>query len=131
MPKVDQKIANFEVGNNRLVLMSQTNATRRIQLQINSDDSVSLETVRYEGKPVKILCQTLYHVLSDLSKSGSTSSVQYAQFQTRAYRLRTIFEFRLRDNVVVLDCFSNGPDDLERLYVLDIEPSKDSLFWNR
>jgi hypothetical protein len=76
-----------------------------------------------------VLFATLKRILTDLSKTGMCAGVRFDQFATRAYAKRTILEFDFGTTIVVLDSFSNGPSDGERLYVLDIVDRKESFFW--
>ena len=70
-------------------------------------------------------------VVSDLSEKTPRAGVKYDQFATRAYKKRTIIEFDFGPQIVVIDAFSNGPRDDERLYVLNLIARKDSFFWSR
>ncbi len=75
------------------------------------------------------LCRKLLKMLSNLSKVRPCNGVALNQFSTRAYKQRTIIEFNFSDRVVAIDCLSNGPNDNERLYTLDlVEPSESFFF---
>jgi hypothetical protein len=47
------------------------------------------------------------------------------------YKKRTTIQFDSDPEIVVIDSFSNGPKDEERLYILDVVQRKDSMFWRR
>jgi hypothetical protein len=74
------------------------------------------------------LFTTLKRILTDLSETDIPSVVRFGQFPTRAYARRTIVEFQFGQTVVVVDSFSNGPTNSERLYVLDIVHRNESFF---
>lgn len=75
------------------------------------------------------LFSTLRRLLADLSQAHACAVVRFDQFTTRAYKRRSILEFDLGPTVVVVDAFSNGRDNEERLYILDAVERKDSFFW--
>ncbi len=76
------------------------------------------------------LFTTLKKILSDLSAKIKCAGVRADQFPTRAYQKRTAIDFDFGENIVELDSLSNGPNDEERLYTLDIVSRKDSLFYS-
>jgi hypothetical protein len=48
-----------------------------------------------------------------------------------ANKRRTIIEFICGIRVLVIDSFSNGPKNDERLYVLDVVEHPRSFFWGK
>lgn len=76
------------------------------------------------------LFTTLNEKLTEYAKTKSCILVKFDQFQTRAYEKRTIIEYGFGKDVIVLDAYSNGPQDEDRLYVLDAIKSDHSFFWS-
>ncbi len=83
------------------------------------------------SKATAALFATLTRLSSDLAARHSCDGVHTSHFRTRAYKRRTLVEIAYGPEVLVLDAFSNGPKDPERLYTLDVVPRKDSLWWAR
>lgn len=73
----------------------------------------------YTAESTVTLFSTLERLLADLSKTRPCAAVGFSRFSTRAYKTRSVVEFDFGPTVLVIDASSNGPDDNERLYVLD------------
>jgi len=93
-------------------------------------DSIILKSVNSKNENTVTLFTTLKKILSDLSAKHKCSAVRADQLSTRAYKKRTVLDFDFGDNIVELDSLSNGPNDEERLYTLDIVSRKDSFFYS-
>lgn len=102
-----------------------------VLVSVPQNGPVSISGRPYKSKNTLVLFSTLKKLLADLSAKTPCAGVKYDQFATRAYRKRTIIEFDFGSQIVVIDAFSNGPMDGERLYVLDLKARKDSFFWSR
>lgn len=102
-----------------------------VLISVPQDGPVSISGRPYKSKNTLALFDTLKKVLADLSAKTPCAGVKYDQFATRAYKKRTIIEFDFGSQIVVIDAFSNGPRDDERLYVLNLIARKDSFFWSR
>ncbi len=102
-----------------------------VLVSVPRDGPVSISGRPYRSKKTLVLFDTLKKVLADLSAKTPCAGVKYDQFATRAYKKRTIIEFDFGSQIVVIDAFSNGPKDDERLYVLNLIARKDSFFWSR
>ncbi len=83
------------------------------------------------SKPTAALFAALKRLASDLAERHGCDGVHTSHFGTRAYKRRTLIEIAYGPEVLVLDAFSNGPKDPERLYRLDVVRRKDSLWWAR
>lgn len=94
-------------------------------------DSIILKSINNsKNENTVTLFTTLKKILSDLSAKHKCSSVRADQLSTRAYKKRTVLDFDFGDSIVELDSLSNGPNDEERLYTLDIVSRKDSFFYS-
>jgi hypothetical protein len=96
---------------------------------MNTENTVLLNRARYSDISVAVLFRTLNRALSNFSKKTPIESVKYIQFPTISYKKRTIIEFKIENQVVVLTSDSNGPRNKDRLYVYEIVKPKDSFFW--
>ena len=84
---------------------------------------------RSAPKATAALFATLKRLSNDLAARHSCDGVHTSHFGTRDYKRRTLLEIAYGPDVLVLDAFSNGPKDAERLYTLDVVMRKDSLWW--
>ncbi|MDR2012509.1 MAG: hypothetical protein LBQ20_05610 [Rhodanobacter sp.] len=106
------------------------------RLKTSSRDSAAcsaarnlIEQVNYSVPNTTALFATLRRLLGDLSHKQPCRAVKFDQFPTRAYTRRTIVEFDFGSTVVIVDAFSNGSTDPERLYILDTVERSQSFFW--
>lgn len=106
------------------------------QLKSGSRDSATCSNARnlvsqanYSAPKAAALFATLERLLGDLSHNETCRAVRFDQFSTHAYARRTIVEFDFGATIVVVDAFSNGPTDEERLYILDTVERSQSFFW--
>ncbi len=107
----------------------RTDSTRKVVLRVVDASAVSLGEKRFTNRNIVSLCQTLSKVCRDQAAQSPCEGIRFAQFRTRAYKTRTVIEFKYKAKVVVLESDSNGPADEERLYVLDLVDPQDSFFW--
>jgi hypothetical protein len=91
--------------------------------------SVKIGNEEFKTDKQIIFFRTLFKTLSVVTKGRSKCEARFSADPTGAYQQRTVIEFNISPEVVVLNCFSNGPDDEERLYGLDIDKEKNSTFW--
>jgi hypothetical protein len=103
--------------------------------------STRMETVRVSGDEVVIadhtfkdrntvtLFSTLTKILSVFADRQDCHVLRFFQLRTTAYLKRTIIEFACLPEVVRVESYSNGRDDSERLYVLDIVKDSESMQW--
>jgi hypothetical protein len=89
---------------------------------------VSFSGHEYSNDKTLALFSTLQRILGDLSPTPCVAT-RADQFATRAYKRRSILEFDLGSTVLVVDALSNGPDNDERLYILDTVQRNESFFW--
>jgi len=129
LTKLDKDTMNCELQGNKIVFSASNKSSKIVTLQELQNNAVLLNNTKYSNKSIMILCSTLFRVLSDLTKESRIESVKYYQFQTSAYKKRTIIEFKLGNRVLVVESDSNGPKNDERLYILDIQDISDSFFW--
>ena len=80
-----------------------------------------------KNKKTVTLFTTLNKILSDLSAKNKCAGLRIEQFPTNAYKKRTVIDFDCGANIVALDSSSNGPNNEERLYTLDIVNRKESF----
>ena len=131
LSKLSQDSSNCSVQVTEIIFVSPRDTENRFILKLSTPEGVSLDGKLIVGqKPIEFF-RALHNALSDSSRSHTIEIVRYAQFPTRAYKKRTIIEFKLADRVVTIDAFSNGPKDEERWYILAIEPLSESFFWSR
>lgn len=90
-------------------------------------EAVYLNDASYTSPRIRTLVTTLTNVLHDCAEP---IRMKRGQWPTRAYRVRTILEFLCNEEVLTIGSYSNGADDEERLYILDIESAQSSLFWS-
>ena len=121
--------ARAEMDQGALVIGSRTEAQTAVALRVDEKNRVLLGGRAFDDPAIAILCSTLLKIFSDLEKSDKCRQVSFAQFATRTYRRRTLIAFDFGPRVLELDCHSNGPDDDERLYILDLIDRSESYFW--
>jgi hypothetical protein len=120
---------NCVAGKAEVTFRSTEEPSRKATLKTTEQGNIEFNGQMVAHKDTIQLCGTLLRIFSDLSMVRPCTGIAIDQFPTRAYKRRTILEFRFGDRVVVIDGFSNGPSDDERLYVLDlIEPSESFFF---
>lgn len=121
-----------EVSANALTFRCTRNPKRAVVIRRNKDKTAILvRHTRFTNQPTIVLCSTLLTVLDDLEGKGRCRGVRVVHFGTGAYRRRTTIEFDLGAEIAVIDCFSNGPQNEERVYILDVIPRSDSLLFQR
>jgi hypothetical protein len=118
-----------DVADNTITFRSTT--TRNTVTIRTHEDNVTINRAKFSSGPTLALYTTAIRVLTDLSKGSKCKAVMFSQFRTRAYKRRTVIEFNFGPRVVVLDSFSNGPQDDERLYTLDLVDESNSFFWGK
>lgn len=118
-----------DVTDHAIVFRSTT--TRKTVTIRTRGGSVVINRATFSSDPTLALYTRAMKVLSDLSKGSKCKAVKFSQFRTRAYKRRTVIEFNYGPRVVVLDSFSTGPQDDERLYTLDIVDESNSFFWGK
>lgn len=131
LSKLDKDRVNCKIKKDLISFHSPTKSAKVTNLQINKENTVLLNRSRYSDISVAALYRTLYQVLSNLSKTAPIESVKYTQFATISYKKRTIIEFKVGNQIVVLDSDSNGPKNKERLYTFNIIKQKNSFFWGQ
>lgn len=106
------------------------------QLKSGGNDSVACSNAKnivtqahYHNPKTSAFFTTLDRLLGELSRNETCRAVKFDQFRTLAYAKRTIVEFDFGATVVVVDAFSNGPKNEERLYTLDKVNRSESFFW--
>lgn len=121
--------ARAEMDHGALVIRSRTEAQTAAALRVDDKNRVLLGDRPFDDPATAILCSTLLKIFSDLEKSEKCRQVSFAQFPTRTYRRRTLIAFDFGPRVLEIDCHSNGPEDDERLYILDLIDRSESYFW--
>ena len=121
--------ARAEMDRGALVIRSRTEAQTAVTLQVEEENRVLLGGRPFHDPATAILCSTLLKIFSDLEKSEKCRQVSFTQFATRTYRRRTLIAFDFGPRVLEIDCQSNGPEDDERLYILDLIDRAESYFW--
>ena len=89
---------------------------------------VVMEEKHYRDRNAVVYFNTLIRMVRDLSKTGECR-VRFGEFATRAYKTRTVVDFAFGPQVIELDAYSNGPNDDERLYTLDLVNRKGSFYF--
>jgi hypothetical protein len=123
--------ARAELDRGALVIRSATGTKTTIALRMEGNDRVLLGDRTFEDPAIAVLCSTLVRIFSDLERSEKCRQISFTQFGTRTYRKRTLIVFDFGPRVIEIDCQSNGPDDDERLYILDLIERSESYFWRR
>jgi hypothetical protein len=131
LSKLGKDRNKFVAENGAITFKSITNELRTLVVHILDKKSVAFGGVAYKDTNTVMLFSTLSKILDNVSKNTKCNGVKHQQFPTRAYKIRTIIEFDCGKQVIVVDSFSNGPEDDERLYVLDIVERKKSFFWGK
>jgi hypothetical protein len=131
LSKLDKDKVNCKIKKDLISFHSPIKPTKVINLQINKENSVFLNRTRYSDISIAVLYRTLYRALSEFSKKTPIESVKYTQFSTLSYKKRTVIEFKIGNQIVVLDSDSNGSGNKERLYIVDIIKPKNSFFWGQ
>lgn len=131
LSKLGEEGIDFDIRSNALIFKLKNNKAKSVVVETSDSKKVSINNVHYSRSNTRLLYATLIKVLSDLSAESKCEAVAFTQHPTKAYKKRTIIEFKYGAKVVDLDCFSNGPNNPERLYVLDLIDTKDSYFWGK
>jgi hypothetical protein len=92
---------------------------------------VLIGSSKYSSDDTIVVFETFERIVADLTRRHSCDGGRAEHHAARAYRRITIIDVDFGPNVVELESLSNGPDDSERLYVLDVVPRKESFFWFR
>ena len=124
-----QATASAELDRGALVIRSQTKTKAIVALRMEGAARVLLGERPFDEPAIATLCSTLLKIFADLEKSEKCRQVSFIQFGTRTYRRRTLIAFDFGPRVLEIDCHSNGPNDDERLYILDLIERKESYFW--
>jgi hypothetical protein len=120
---------NCVVGKAEVTFCSAEKPSKQATLKTTEQGNIEFNGQLVTHRDTIQLCGTLLRILSDLSTVRPCTGIALDQFATRAYKRRTILEFNFGDRVAVIEGFSNGPSDDERLYLLDlIDPSKSFFF---
>jgi len=104
--------------------------TKTVTVAKKGQQSTTIGKVPFTNPATQVFFSALLTIVTDLVKTTPCREVRFTQFGTRAYKRRTIIEFDFGAQVVVIDCFSNGPKNDERLYVLDVVARRESMFWS-
>jgi len=120
--------ASAALDRGALVIRSQTETKTTVSLRMEGEERVLLGDRRFEDPAIVTLCSTLLKIFADLEKSEKCRQVRFTQFGTRTYRRRTLIAFDFGLRVLEIDCHSNGPNDDERLYILDLIDRKEAYF---
>jgi hypothetical protein len=129
LKKLGDDDVSCEVGDTAIICERRNNG--HVVLDVPEKGPVTIAERPYSTVPAVVLFRTLKRILTDLSETNLRPIVRFAQFSTRAYARRTIVEFQFGQTIVVVDSFSNGPTNSERLYVLDIVDRNESFFSQR
>ena len=126
--------ALIDVSEKEIVFRFDDANTNRVHIRQADQTTVIVDRMIYTNTLTVAMYSTLIRVLSDLSAKEHCEAVKYSAFGTRAYKQRTIVEFKYASGIVSLDAFSNGPKDEERLYILNLYKSGEdglegSFFW--
>jgi hypothetical protein len=114
-----------------LTFHSLRDPTSAVRVVRHDAETIQIQEAPFKDKPTVILFTTLLRILTDFSKEGACRGARFVQFGTKSYKTRSVVEFDFGPRVVVVDSLSNGPKDDERLYILDVIPRKESMFWSR
>lgn len=114
-----------------IILNSVKDSKKEVFIKISDKRPITIGSHSYLDQNTVTLFTTLKKILTDLSAKNKCSGVQVNQFSTRGYKKRTVLDFDFGKSIVELDSFSNGPNDAERLYTLDIVSPKESLFFSK
>ncbi|HLQ27156.1 MAG TPA: hypothetical protein VK138_14930 [Acidiferrobacterales bacterium] len=131
LSKLGKDEVTFTVENMAIIFKSTNKEPRSLSVRISDEKSVSIGDAAYKERNTVVLFSTLLMVLADVSTNAKCTGVKYDQFSTRGYKRRTIIEFDCDTKVIAVDSLSNGRDDDERLYVLDLVGRKESFFWGQ
>ncbi len=129
--KLGKDPVSCKTNNDSIILNSIKDSKKEVFIKIPDKKSITIGNHSYLDQNTATLFATLRRILSDLSAKNKSLGVQVNQFPTRAYKKRTILDFDFGKNIVELDSFSNGPNDEERLYTLDIVSPKESFFYSK
>jgi hypothetical protein len=94
-----------------------------------SGDEVVIADRTFRDRNTTTLFSTLIKTLSVFADRPDCHVLRFTQFRTAAYLRRTIVEFACLPEVLRVESHSNGPDDSERLYLLDIVKDSESIQW--
>jgi hypothetical protein len=94
-----------------------------------SGDEVVIADRTFKDRNTATLFSTLIKTLSVFADRQDCRVLRFFQLGTRAYLRRTTIEFACLPEVLTLESYSNGPENPERLYVLDIVKDSESLQW--
>jgi hypothetical protein len=131
LSKLDKDKVNCKIKKDLISFHSPTKSAKVTNLHITKENTVFLNRSRYSEISIAVLYRTLYRALSEFSKKTPIESVKYTQFSTISYKKRTVIEFKIGNQIVVLDSDSNGPGNKDRLYIVDIIKLKNSFFWGQ
>lgn len=131
LSKLGNEGVNCAVDRHNLTFTSKNNLERKIIIRQSDSKTILIDKKRFANRNTVILYSTIVKIMSDISKKGGCSAVEFSQFPTRAYKKRTIIEFNCGARVLVIDSFSNGTKNDERLYVLDLVDPKESYLWGK
>jgi hypothetical protein len=129
--KLGKDAVSCKTNSDSIILNSIKDSKKYVFIKIPDKRSITIDSHSYLDQNTVTLFTTLKKILSDLSTKSKCLDVRVNQFPTRAYKQRTILDFDLGRNIVELDSFSNGPNDEERLYTLDIVSPKESFFYSK
>ena len=119
-----------EASSDALTFRSEQNPKKNLSVKVAGDEAVLFGGKRFTTSATVIFFKTMLRVLGDLAEQGKAFKVSMTQFGARTYKKRTIIAFDFQVRVVEIVCNSNGPHDLERLYILDIVDRHESFFWS-
>jgi translation initiation factor IF-1 len=119
-----------KTNNDSIILNSIKDSKKEVFIKIQDKKPITIGNHSYQDQNTVALFTMLKKILSDLSAKNKCSGVQIDQFSTRAYKKRTVLDFDFEANIVEIDSLSNGANDEERLYTLDIVNRKESFLYS-
>jgi len=131
LEKLGDAEVSWETGGTSILFKHPRDPGLDIAVDVPEKGPVSVAKRSYPADNTIVLFRTLKKVLMDLSTTTKGYRARFDHFPTRAYEKRTIVEFDCGPKIVVLESFSNGPGDGERLYILDVVARTESYFWHR
>jgi hypothetical protein len=102
---------------------------RSVELVVKSD-ALAIDSRTYYDETTRDLFSSLSRLLGDLETTFGPARVKGTRYTNSAYRDVAVVEFCYPPLVVALSALSNGANNPERLYVLDLIEQNDSLLWH-
>ena len=93
-------------------------------------DRVVIGSRTYRESTTRDLFSSLSRLLGDLETTFGPAGVKGTRYTNSGYRDVVVVEFCYPPRVFAVSALSNGADNSERLYVLDLVKQNDSLLWH-